>query len=244
MISPLLTAIFISFYSSALILNYRIGGLLNLSFASLYTLGAYMLVAVNSKSVAAVFAFLISFTIALGLAKITERLSAGEATIVSLGFAIGIEETIRIYFRSSYYQIIETNYISVFGEAVDVNWIYGSAIFLMLLAFFTFIQMSAFGLKLRFVEEDCELAEIYGVRTRRIRLSAIAITSGLIGVAGAVLAPTQAISPAMGWSVLIVSVVVAAIASLAGNAGLRKYLATFPVALLYMLVIQTMGWLA
>ena len=115
-----------------------------------------------------------------------------------------------------------------------------NAVFLVfLLTIFALIMNSRRGLELKFMEEDWELAEIYGVRTERIRLIAVSVSSALVCMTGALLSPTQAIHPAMGWSVVVVAVIVAALSSAVGNA-LRKYAATFPIALAYSLLV---GWL-
>ncbi len=237
MISTLLTTIFLSFFASAVLLNYKVGKILNLSLASVYTLGAYLLLATQSMVLAAPLSFLLGLVIGVIVSKTTEKLSVGESTVVSLGFAIGIEEILRISFKSSYYQILETSYVSIFGEAVDVHEVYSSALLLLLLGIFAILLKSPKGLEIRFVEEDQELAEIYGVNTSRIRDASIGLSSGFACLTGSLLAPAQPLDPTMGWSVIVVAVIIATLAVTAS--GFRKYLATFPIALLY-LVVQ--GW--
>lgn len=56
---------------------------------------------------------------------------------------------------------------------------------------------------------------------------------------GALLSPTHILHPAMGWSVMVVAVIVASLAAAAGNT-FRKYAATFPIALAYSILV---GWL-
>ncbi len=237
MISTLLTAIFLSFFASTVLLNYKVGKILNLSLASVYTLGAYLLLATQSIVLAAPISFLLGLGVGVIVSKATERLSVGEGTVVSLGFAIGIEEILRISFRSSYYQILETSYIQIFGESVDVHEVYSSVTLLVLLGVFAALLNSSKGLEIRFVEEDQELAEIYGVNTGRIRDASIGLSSGFVCLTGSILAPAQPLDPAMGWSVIVVSVIIAALAVTAS--GFRKYLITFPIAFLYLLV---QGW--
>jgi len=237
MISAVFTAIFLSFFASAVILNYKLGRLLNLSFASLFTLGAYLYLSAGELSVLA--ALLAGFLAGALLSKLTEKLSVSEATVVSLGFAIGIEEVIRILFRSAYYQIVEASYLELYGEALEVHEILNAAILASILVFFGLMMSSKRGLELKFMEEDFELAEIYGVRTRRIRLIATSFSSALVCMTGALLSPTHAIHPAMGWGVLVVAVIVAFLASAVGDA-FSKYAATFPIALIYSTLV---GWL-
>lgn len=237
MISAIFTAIFLSFFASAILLNYKVGKILNLSLASIYTLGAYLLLATQSLIFAAPVSLIFGILIGMMVSRTTETLSVGEGTIVSLGFAVGIEELLRILFRSSYYQILETGYVSLFDEVVDVHELCSSILLVALLTIFAILIKSPKGLEIRFVEEDRELAEIYGVNTGRIRDAAIAISSGFVCLTGSLLAPTQALHPAMGWSVIVVGTIIAGLAIT--TSGFRKYLLTFPVALLYILL---QGW--
>lgn len=239
MISELLTAVFLSFFSSTIILNYKIGRLLNLSLASVFTAGAYICLVIDSP-LAFPIAFVTGFAVGLMLFKVIEHLSIGDATIVSLGFAIAIEEAIRLSFRTSYYQIVVAEYFNLLGEMVTFNELVLSAILAIILLTFALIFTSKRGLELKFVESDWELAEIYGVRTEKIRLLSIAIPSGFICLSGSFLSPVQPLHPAMGWSGLITAVIIAAVAMAAGDAGIKKYSLTFPIALLYSFLV---GWL-
>ena len=241
MISSIFSAIFLSFFASAVILNYKVGRLLNLSFASIFTAGAYIFLSVNSTT-AILLAFFAGFAVGAAISKITESLSAGEATIVSLGFGIAIEEAIRLTCRSSYYQIVEASYINLLGEAVSVHEVWNSILLISLLLVFATILISRRGLELKFVEDDWELAEMYGVDTSRIRFLVIVISSGLICVSGAILSPTQPLHPSMGWSIMIVAVIIAALATSTGDAGLRKYALTLPTALAYAFILQILRW--
>lgn len=239
MISEILTAIFLSFISSAIILNYKIGRVINLSLGSVFTAGAYIHLALDSP-IAFPVAFATGFALGLMLFRAVKSLSIGDATIVSLGFAIAIEEAIRLSFRTSYYQIVETEYFSVLGEMVMLNELVLSVILTTTLITFALIFISKRGLELKFVEDDWELAEIYGVKTERIRLLSIAIPSGFICLSGSFLSPANPLHPAMGWSRLITAVIIAAVAMASGDAGVKKYFITFPFALLYSFLV---GWL-
>ncbi len=237
MISAVFTAIFLSFFASAVILNYKLGRMLNLSFSSLFTLGAYLYLIAGEISIMT--SLLAGFLIGALLSKLTEKLSVSEATVVSLGLAIGVEELIRILFRSAYYQVVGASYLEVYGEALEVHEILNAAVLTILFIIFGLILNSRRGLELKLVEEDWELAEIYGVRTGRIRLVAVSVTSAFVCMTGALLSPIHAIHSAMGWSVMVVAVIVATIASVVGNT-FRKYAATLPIALAYSLFV---GWL-
>ncbi|MBE8540332.1 ABC transporter permease subunit [Geoglobus acetivorans] len=244
MITILTAAIFLSFFASAILVNYCLGRILNLSLSSIFTLGAYILLYTGQQSLALPAAFLAGFTLGAVLATITQKLSVGEGTIVSLGIAIAVEEALRMTFRTSYYQTVETQYVTLLSSTIDIYEIYASLLSAVLLILLAVAFTSSYGIKLRFIEDDYELAEIYGANTKKIRLLSISITSGFICVSGAILAPTYAIFPSMGWNVLAVSVITASLATWTGNAGLRKYIITLPIALLYTSLIYVLRWYA
>jgi len=234
MISVLLTAIFFSFFASAVLLNYKIGRLLNLSFASIFTLGAYLYF--FNPTAAALLALISGCAVGAVVSTATRKLSIAEASIVSLGFAIAIEEFLRILYRTSYFLVMESSYVEIIGEAVSVHEITNGAVLALLFLIFTAIHISR--RELKFVEDDWELAEMYGVDTSRIRLLTISISSGFICLSGAILAPTQSVFPSMGWSSTVTAVIIASIAASAGNAGVKKYLLTLPVAIAYTAILR------
>lgn len=237
MISALLTAIFLSFFASAVILNYKIGRLLNLSFASIFTLGAYLYFSFNPTS-ALLLALIFGGIMGAIVSAATRKLSVAEATIVSLGFAIAIEESLRLFYRTSYYQVMETSYVELLGEAVSIHEMLNGVMLAVLFLTFAAILLSRRGFELKFVEDDWELAEMYGVDTSRIRFLTISISSSFVCLSGAVLAPIQSLFPSMGWSSMVTAVIIAAIAASAGNAGLRKYALTLPIALAYTAILR------
>ncbi|WP_290595938.1 MULTISPECIES: ABC transporter permease subunit [unclassified Archaeoglobus] len=237
MISALLTAIFLSFFASVVILNYKIGRVLNLSFASIFTLGAYLYFSFSPLS-ALLLALISGGIMGAIVSAATRKLSVAEATIVSLGFAIAIEEFLRLFYRTSYYQVMETSYVELLGEAVSIHEVLNGAMLAMLFLTFAAILLSRRGFELKFVEDDWELAEMYGIDTSKIRYLTISISSSFICLSGAVLAPTQSLSPSMGWNSMVTAVIIAAIAASAGNVGLRKYVLTLPIALAYTAILR------
>lgn len=206
MISELLTAFFYSVLSISVLLCYRAGKILNLSFASFLTLGAYLstfnaLLSLPTGALAGYF---------LHLA--TRKLNVANSTMFSLGFAIAIEEMLRIFFKTQYLLIPMQRVVVLEESILEEHLLSGIISITFLAAFFTFFfsQRSAV---LRIVEEDYEISEIYGVRTERIRAIVLTVTSSIVCLLGS-FQHSGIVYPTIGWHFLIFAVIVATIANL------------------------------
>lgn len=206
MISELLTAFFYSVLSISVLLCYRAGKILNLSFASILTLGAYFsafnaLLSIPAGALAGYF---------LHLA--TKNLSVARSTIFSLGFAIAIEEILRISFRVQYL-LIPLQRVAIFEESVIEQHLFSGLVSIaFIVAFFSFL-FSKKSTVLRIVEEDYEISELYGVKTEKIRAIVLATTASIVCALGS-LQHSGIVYPTIGWQFLIFAVILATIANL------------------------------
>ncbi len=205
MISEILTAFFYSVLSISILLCYRAGKILNLSFASFLTLGAYLS------------AFNPLFSIPLGafagyfLHFATKKLSIAKSTIFSLGFAIAIEEMLRILFRTQYL-LIPLERVTVLGESLVRFHLFSGLISLFfLVAYFSYL-LSKSSAVLRIVEENYEISEIYGVKTEKIRAIVLTTTSSTVCLLGS-FQHSGIVYPTIGWHFLIFAVIIATIAN-------------------------------
>ncbi len=168
------------------------------------------------------------------LLKLLSR-NAAEATIVSLGFAILIEEILRMSVRTSYFLLVdvEWGHITFAGEKVSTFYVLASTISLTFTALLLIVYRSRIGLALKTIEDDAELAEIYGADVDVVRLITIAATSAIVALSGCVLSPTHALSPLMGFPVLVSGIIIASFATLLGGFGERLYGLCVLVAVAY-----------
>ena len=111
-------------------------------------------------------------------------------------------------------------------------------IFLLVFFFLLAIYRSQTGIKLKFIEEDSTLAEIYGVNTEKYALLCTGFTSSIIASLGFINSTSQAIFPAIGWSPLISGILIAAFASIFRTTGFLHYLRISAVALVYSLILS------
>ncbi|MCS7119207.1 MAG: hypothetical protein RMH75_04290 [Archaeoglobaceae archaeon] len=224
MISEIFTSAFYTAFSISILLCYRVGKILNLSFASFFTLGAYL--SILNPLLAIPFGASAGFI----LHKLTKKLSIANATIFSLGFAIAIEEILRIYFRTEYI-ILPVQKITLFGEMVVGSHAISGLISTAFVTIFLCFLLSKKSINLRVMEEDLELAEIYGVRTERLRLIVLTITGTLIAFLGSLHNP-GIVYPTLGWQYLIFSVIIATLANIFERAYLFAILFAFVITCL------------
>ncbi|MEM2325333.1 MAG: hypothetical protein QXK70_05635 [Archaeoglobaceae archaeon] len=219
MISEIFNSAFYCVLSISLLLCYRAGKIINLSFASFFTLGAYLSV------------FTPFLTIPLGalagyfLHWATKRLSVTNSTLFSLGFAIAIEEVLRISFRKQYL-LIPMQKITVLGENLPFSHLISGLISIAFLITFFALIFSRKSVLLRVVEDDAEIAELYGVSTEKIRAIALIVTTSVVCLLGSFQNP-GIVYPTIGWHFLIFAVIMAAIA----NSTPKPYLASILLAL-------------
>jgi branched-chain amino acid transport system permease protein len=89
----------------------------------------------------------------------------------------------------------------------------------LLLALELLLRRSAFGRKLRAVAQSAFAAKVVGIDVPKIRTATFVIAAALAGLAGALLAPTVAFSPAMGQHAIINAFVVVVIGGMGSVSG-------------------------
>ena len=228
--SVLSSTIFLSIFAIAISLNFRISKFLNLSHGSIYAMGAYFafhMLKINTI-LGLISTFFASFFLGGLLYFLIKKIGNGifEATIISLGFAIGLEEVLRIIHGKGYYLIVES-------QSTE-PWEFAQALLLLVLLSAIFIAYkSRIGIKLKFVEDDDFLARIYGVNYERYSFVCITLTSSVTGVLGFLSSTSQALYPGIGWIPLIAGIIIAAITALFRSVGLSHYGKIVVLAFIY-----------
>lgn len=195
-----------SILSLLFLICYRVCKILNLSLGSLYTLGAY---SYTINPLAPVF-----LGIALGsfLHFATRSLNLSKATVFSLGLAILIEEIVRINVRVQYV-ISDATKIEIFGFTTFLEHFISFLLSILILTIFLILFLTRVSMKIKVVEEDWELAEVYGIDTKFIRFLLILISSSLFCIIGGLYTSGSVLYPTMGWKILIFSIIIATVAN-------------------------------
>mgnify|MGYP000299249239 FL=1 len=199
-------------------LNFRLSKFLNLSLAGFFAAGSYIAYFYPNLIAALILGGLFGFGLSLIIMKYCE--SVIEATISSLGFGLLIERILYFIHESSYYYIL--NY--------DLSWLSIPAT-LTVFAVILFLYLTKnIGLKLKFVESDIELAEIYGVDTTKIKYMVIILTSATVTCFGFIYASLLAITPTIGFGYLISGIIVSAFAAQLKLNGIYHYVSVIALS--------------
>ena len=94
--------------------------------------------------------------------------------------------------------------VSIFGVEISAYriFIFVVAALLFLISWFIIFR-TTFGLKLRAVVQDRNVASCFGINADRIYSLTFAYGAGLAGLAGAIVSPLKSVSPEMGTSYVV-----------------------------------------
>ena len=189
----------------------------NLSHGAFFTLGAYVAYLLETKGaghpVASVFmAAVISFAFGVFFGKSfinPVRTHPFSVAVGSLGFAILFEQAAQMLWGPHPLSIDPGLPWATFGGVTLRRW--GVVSFLLSLGLtggLSLLLSRPWGLPLKLIAEDEEIAGSVGMDVEKIRYLTFAAASAMAAVAGALLAPAAAIAPTMGRVPLILSLIV------------------------------------
>jgi branched-chain amino acid transport system permease protein len=231
-IDPLLIVAHLFIFSSTIALQFRTLKYLNLSLGSFYTLGAYSMFFAFEymENATLTHALALSTAASVVLSSIlfilTQKIGRETVgrTIIALGYGIALEEAFRLWYRTSYFLTITTDIPLLFWEQLRI------ALFVAFIIILALFYLSPKGLKIKFIEEDAELAELYGVNTSLYSFFLLLTSTIFVTLLGAISSVSSAIFPSMGWGPLVSGIVVYGIASQLGGVGMRVQLNVLVVA--------------
>jgi len=217
--------------ASGLTIVYGIMRIPNFAQGNLYMLGAYLAFFLTSKFVDNYFVLLVLTVLIMApLGMVIERLCFRplrnapheNSFVMALGILMAIEGAIVLFFGAEYVEvkapwegILSLGGVSLKGQRVLV--ITGTV--LLLVALYFFLRKTKRGMSLEAMSQNKELALMIGVNVNRMSLLAFAISTGLAGVGGVLMAPVSSVYPDMGMAPLLVAfaaVIFGGMGSLAG----------------------------
>lgn len=110
--------------------------------------------------------------------------------------------------------------IDLFGIAIPSYRLFILAVTAGLLLTWFLVRHTEFGMKLRAITQNREMASCYGINSARVFSLTFAFGSGLAGLAGALVAPIKSVAPDMGTNFVVdafMVVVVGGVGSLLGT---------------------------
>lgn len=210
-------------------------GVLNFAHGALYMIGAYVALAVTNQVIdnfwlavlaGAVVVGLIGVLIEVGTIRPLYGRIDGELDqlIVTFGFVLVIHEAVRFIWGSQPYSMDAPNSLA-FAVSIGGGTFSAYRLFVIVAAFvvmtglWLFITKTYFGALVRGTSSDREMASMLGVDVPRLYTAVFFVGSFLAGLGGALSAPLQSTSPALGEQVIIDAFIIVVIGGLGSMFG-------------------------
>ncbi|HSO30818.1 MAG TPA: branched-chain amino acid ABC transporter permease [Candidatus Sulfomarinibacteraceae bacterium] len=194
-------------------LLYRLTGLINVAYSETITLGAYFGVWANTTFgldfytvllPAGLLAGVVSVVTYLGIFRPARQRNVGtlEMIIISFGLSILLRHGLQFVFGYPvrFFDVPPPDTVMVLGVGVASFRLlaFGSVIALALLLYW-FIQRSSYGLKIRALASDEDLAQVSGIRPLAVTVLIWFIAGVAGGLAGAFYGVGSSVAPLLGW---------------------------------------------
>jgi branched-subunit amino acid ABC-type transport system permease component len=194
-------------------LLYRLTGLINVAYSETITLGAYFGMWVNTTFDLNFYTVLLPAGLMAGLVSVgtyfaifrpAKRLNVGglEMIIISFGLSIVLRHALQFVFGYPvrFFEVPPPDTIRVLGVGVGSFRILAVAsVAVVSLALYYFIQRSSFGLQIRALASDEDLAQASGIRPLFVTVLIWFIAGVAGGMAGAFYGVSSSVAPLLGW---------------------------------------------
>lgn len=194
-------------------LLYRLTGLINVAYAETVTLGAYLGMWVNTTFglnfyltllPAGLLAGLVSLATYLAIFRPAKRRNVGplELIIISFGLSIFLRYGLQFVFgyEVRFFEVPPPDTIRVFGVGVGSFRILAVvSVAVLAVLIYWFIQRSRFGLQIRALASDEELAQVSGIKPLTVTTLIWFIAGVAGGLAGAFYGVGSSVRPWLGW---------------------------------------------
>jgi branched-chain amino acid transport system permease protein len=194
-------------------LLYRLTGLINVAYAETLTLGAYFAMWLNTTFGLDFYAVLIPTAILSGLLSVgtylvifrpAKKRNVGglEMIIISFGLAIFLRHGLQFIFGSPvrFFDVPPPDTVPILGVGVtSFRLVAVITVALVSLLLYLFIQRSNFGLQIRALASDEQLAQVSGIRPLVVTVMIWFIAGIAGGLAGAFIGVGSSVDPLLGW---------------------------------------------
>ena len=210
-------------------------GVLNFAHGALYMLGAYFTLAMTNHVIDQFWLAVIVGALAVGVVGVLmevvtirplyDRLESElDQLIVTFGFILIIHETVRFIWGSQSYSLAAPDSLAfsvvIGGSTFSAYRLFViAAAFVVMAALWLFVTKTYFGALVRGTSSDREMAAILGVDVPRLYTGVFFLGSVLAGLGGALSAPLQSTSPALGDQVIIDAFIIVVIGGLGSMTG-------------------------
>lgn len=194
-------------------LLYRLTGLINVAYAETITLGAYFGVWLNTSFGLDFYAVLIPAGVMAGLVSVATYLlifrpaklrgvGVLEMIIISFGLSIFLRYSLQFVFGYPvlFYDVPPPDTLYVLGVGVSsFRLVAVASVAVLALLLYLFIQRSTYGLQIRALASDDDLAQVSGIRPLAVTVLIWFIAGVAGGLAGAFFGVGSSVAPLLGW---------------------------------------------
>jgi branched-subunit amino acid ABC-type transport system permease component len=194
-------------------LLYRLSGLINVAYAETVTLGAYFGMAMNNNFgwnfyvvlvPAGVVAGLISVASYLLIFRPAKQRNVGmlEMILISFGLSIFLRHGLQFVFGYPvrFFDVPAPTRLELLGVGVSLfRMVALISVIVLALALYLFIQRSTYGLQIRALASDEDLAQVSGIRPLAVTVLIWFIAGLAGGMAGAFYGVGSNVAPLLGW---------------------------------------------
>lgn len=207
-------------------ITFGVMGVINMAHGELIMLGAYTAYVVqqwlpDAPGVALLLSIPLAFVVSGGVGILIERGVVRflydrplETLLATFGVSLILQQAVRSIFSPLNRTVVSPEWMSgsielTMGLSLTANrvFILGFSLFLFALLWLL-INKSRFGLEVRAVMQNREMASAMGIRSRRIDMLTFGLGSGVAGIAGVALSQITNVGPNLGQSYIIDSFMV------------------------------------
>jgi branched-subunit amino acid ABC-type transport system permease component len=214
-------------------LLYRLTGLINVAYSETITLGAYFGMWLNTSFGLDFYAVLLPTAIMTGTLSVATYLvlfrpakhrNVGtlELIIISFGLSIFLRHGLQFIFGYPvrFFDVPPPDTVSVLGVGVtSFRLVAVATVVVLALLLYLFIQRSRFGLQVRALASDEDLAKVSGIRPLVVTVMIWFIAGVAGGLAGAFYGVGSSVAPLLGWRQFLLILLVVLVGGVWGLGG-------------------------